>query len=162
MRPQYRTRRGDERPYRLVTRLAPQPTSGTRSNAHSSPRTAPGGEARRIGVSPRLPVKPATASACHNITISTPSGSAISSFVAALQAPSPESSWRADGERALVAYADVLTMTPAGVTRAHIDALLTAGYSDRAIHDACAIITYFAFVNRIADGLGVQLERTTS
>lgn len=29
---------------------------------------------------------------------------------------------------------------------------------DRAIHDACAIVAYFAFVNRIADGLGVDLE----
>ncbi len=84
------------------------------------------------------------------------------SFVAALQAPSPASPWLAEGERALVAYADVLTMTPAGVTQAHIDTLMAAGYSDRAIHDACAIIAYFAFVNRIADGLGVQLERTPS
>lgn len=53
-------------------------------------------------------------------------------------------------------------MTPAGVARAPIDALLAAGYSDRAIHDACAIIASFAFVNRNADGMGVQLERTTS
>ena len=61
-------------------------------------------------------------------------------------------------EAALLAYADVLTLTPQAVTRAHIDALRLAGYDDRAIHDACAIIGYFAFVNRIADGLGVQLE----
>jgi hypothetical protein len=27
-----------------------------------------------------------------------------------------------------------------------------------AIHDACAIVACFAFVNRIADGLGVELE----
>ena len=61
-------------------------------------------------------------------------------------------------EQALLAYADVLTLTPQAVTRAHIDALRSSGYDDRAIHDACAIIGYFAFVNRIADGLGVQLE----
>ncbi len=83
-------------------------------------------------------------------------------LVAGLQAPSPEGPGLTAGERALLAYADVLTMHPAGVTRGHIAALLAAGYSDRAIHDACAIIAYFAFVNRIADGLGVQLERTTS
>jgi alkylhydroperoxidase family enzyme len=63
-----------------------------------------------------------------------------------------------DAERALLAYADVLTLTPQAVTRAYIDALRAAGYDDRAIHDACAIVGYFAFVNRIADGLGVQLE----
>ncbi len=62
------------------------------------------------------------------------------------------------GERALLAYADVLTLTPQAVSSAHIDALRAAGYADRAIHDACAIISYFAFVNRIADGLGVALE----
>jgi alkylhydroperoxidase family enzyme len=44
------------------------------------------------------------------------------------------------------------------VTRAHVDALRAAGYDDRAIHDACAIVAYFAFVNRIADGLGVAVE----
>ena len=61
-------------------------------------------------------------------------------------------------EQALLAYADVLTLTPQAVTRAHIDTLRSSGYDDRAIHDACAIIGYFAFVNRLADGLGVQLE----
>lgn len=44
------------------------------------------------------------------------------------------------------------------MSRTHIDALRYAGYDDRAIHDAWAIIGYFAFVNRIADGLGVALE----
>jgi alkylhydroperoxidase family enzyme len=61
-------------------------------------------------------------------------------------------------EQALLAYADLLTLTPQLVARADIDRLRRAGYGDRAIHDACAIIGYFAFVNRIADGLGVALE----
>jgi len=61
-------------------------------------------------------------------------------------------------EQVLLQYADVLTLKPQAVTSAHIDALRDAGYDDRAIHDACAIIGYFAFVNRIADGLGVELE----
>jgi alkylhydroperoxidase family enzyme len=56
----------------------------------------------------------------------------------------------------------VLTLTPHAVTPAHIDALRAEGYDDRAIHDACAIIAYFAFVNRIADGLGVELEDITA
>ncbi|MGQ0732269.1 MAG: carboxymuconolactone decarboxylase family protein [Acidobacteriota bacterium] len=61
-------------------------------------------------------------------------------------------------ERALVRYADTLTETPASVTGADIEALRAAGLDDVAIHDACAIVAYFAFVNRIADGLGVQIE----
>jgi len=60
----------------------------------------------------------------------------------------------------LVDYADKLTLTPAAITGADIDCLRRAGFDDRAIHDACAIVSYFAFVNRIADGLGVELEAT--
>ena len=65
-------------------------------------------------------------------------------------------------ERALLAYADVLTLTPHAVSSTQIDALRAEGYDDRAIHDACAIVAYFAFVNRIADGLGVELEELRS
>ena len=61
-------------------------------------------------------------------------------------------------EQALLHYADVLTLAPASVGRGHVDALRAAGCDDRAIHDACAIVAYFAFVNRIADGLGVDVE----
>ncbi len=66
-----------------------------------------------------------------------------------------------DRERALVGYAEKLTLTPARVSRSDIDGLRSHGLDDRAIHDACAIVAYFAFVNRIADGLGVQLEAPT-
>ncbi len=57
-----------------------------------------------------------------------------------------------------MAYADRVTLAPRSVTRAEVDALRAAGLDDRGIHDACAIVAYFAFVNRIADGLGVELE----
>ena len=61
-------------------------------------------------------------------------------------------------EAALVVYADLVTLRPSEVTKADIERLRDAGFDDRGIHDACAIIAYFAFVNRIADGLGVELE----
>lgn len=61
-------------------------------------------------------------------------------------------------ERAILAYADRLTLDPASVTAADIRPLQDAGLDDRAIHDVCAIVAYFAFVNRMADGLGVALE----
>jgi alkylhydroperoxidase family enzyme len=37
--------------------------------------------------------------------------------------------------------------------------LRRAGLSDDAIHDVVAIVSYFNFVNRIASGLGIDLER---
>ena len=61
-------------------------------------------------------------------------------------------------ELALLTYADALTRDPSSVSAADIEKLRAAGWGDRAIHDACTIIAYYAFVNRIADGLGVELE----
>ena len=61
-------------------------------------------------------------------------------------------------ELVLLAYADRLTLDPSAVNSGDVEALRAEGFDDRAIHDACAIVSYFAFVNRIADGLGVELE----
>lgn len=55
-------------------------------------------------------------------------------------------------------YAVKLTRTPWAIERADIDRLREAGFDDRAILDICQVTAYFAFVNRIADGLGVELE----
>lgn len=61
-------------------------------------------------------------------------------------------------DRAMLAYAVKLTRTPSAITAADVEALRAVAFDDRAIHDICAITAYFAFVNRIADGLGVELE----
>lgn len=39
-----------------------------------------------------------------------------------------------------------------------MEALRGAGYDDRAIHDAAQVVAYFSYINRVADGLGVDLE----
>ncbi|MEI2608777.1 MAG: hypothetical protein V9G20_09120 [Candidatus Promineifilaceae bacterium] len=64
----------------------------------------------------------------------------------------------APAHMALCIYADKLTRTPATVTEADVDNLRQHGFSDRAIHDATQIISYFNYINRIADGLDVALE----
>ena len=61
-------------------------------------------------------------------------------------------------DRAMLDYAVKLTRTPSQVGAADIESLRNASFDDRAIHDICAIAAYYAFVNRIADGLGVELE----
>jgi alkylhydroperoxidase family enzyme len=61
-------------------------------------------------------------------------------------------------ERAVLTYTDVLTATPWLIALEHVTALRSVGFDDRGLHDICAIVSYFAFVNRIADGLGVELE----
>jgi uncharacterized peroxidase-related enzyme len=86
-------------------------------------------------------------------------GAAQDDFVGRLlSVEDPDLSALSSRERALVRYADVVTLRPASVTRADVDALRVEGLDDLAIHDACSIVAYFAFVNRIADGLGVELE----
>lgn len=79
-------------------------------------------------------------------------------MVAALAARELDTSWFDEAERALLAYAEKLTVTPTAIAQDDVQRLRDAGFDDRAIHDACAIVAYFAFVNRIADGLGVDLE----
>ena len=55
-------------------------------------------------------------------------------------------------------YSIKLTRTPEKMVATDVDELRQAGFDDVAIHDICAIVAYFAFANRIADGLGIELE----
>lgn len=70
--------------------------------------------------------------------------------------------WRSaeisDELRALLRFAEALTREPGAVTGAQVEALRTAGWGDEAILHACEVVSYFNFVNRLADGLGVRLE----
>lgn len=59
---------------------------------------------------------------------------------------------------ALCRYALVLTVRSWTVRRADVEALRGAGLSDRDIVDANQVAAYYNYVNRVADGLGVELE----
>lgn len=61
-------------------------------------------------------------------------------------------------DRAMLDYVAKLTQRPSEMVASDVESLRHQGFNDRAIHDICAIAAYFAFVNRIADGLGVELE----
>lgn len=61
-------------------------------------------------------------------------------------------------DRALLDYAAKLTLTPIACTEADVQHLREVGFTDRAILDLVQITAYYAYVNRIADGLGVSLE----
>ena len=56
-------------------------------------------------------------------------------------------------------YVAKVTLRPWEVNTDDVAALRSCGFDDRAIHDICAVAAYFAFVNRLADGLGVDLEK---
>ncbi len=61
-------------------------------------------------------------------------------------------------ELSLLEFAEKLTREPASCMEQDLQLLRQVGWSDRGILDATLVISYFAFVNRIADGLGVELE----
>jgi uncharacterized peroxidase-related enzyme len=61
-------------------------------------------------------------------------------------------------DRAMLDYAVKLTLEPWNMVEEDVQALRAAGFSDAAILDINQVTGYYAFVNRLADGLGVELE----
>ncbi len=55
-------------------------------------------------------------------------------------------------------YAVKLTREPWAMVEDDVITLREAGFSDSAILDINQVTGYYAFVNRLADGLGVPLE----
>ena len=61
-------------------------------------------------------------------------------------------------ERAIVDYAVKLTVTPQNMVESDVASLRHAGLGDDEILDVCQVVAYYNYVNRLADGLGVDLE----
>lgn len=55
-------------------------------------------------------------------------------------------------------YAAKLTSAPWDMSEEDLRPLRACGFSDRAILDIAQVVAYYAYVNRIADGLGLALE----
>jgi uncharacterized peroxidase-related enzyme len=60
--------------------------------------------------------------------------------------------------RAMLDYSAKLTRTPWEMNVEDVEGLKRVGFTDRAILDIAQIVAYYAYVNRIADGLGVSME----
>ena len=72
-----------------------------------------------------------------------------------------------DGDRAVVTdaadtamldYVEKLTLSPSSVQREDVEGLRAAGFSDADVLEIAQVTAYYAFVNRLAEGLGVELE----
>src|SRR5581483_6189335 len=61
-------------------------------------------------------------------------------------------------EIALLDFAVALTKSPSGLRKDDLDALRGHGLTDEQIVDAVHCISYFNFINRVLDGLGVEPE----
>ncbi len=58
----------------------------------------------------------------------------------------------------MLAYAVKLTQSPGQMSADDVGALRNVGFSDRDILDICEVVAYYAYANRIADGLGIEIE----
>lgn len=61
-------------------------------------------------------------------------------------------------QKALLAFAIKLTKTPGAMKKDDVDALRAQGLTDPDILDAVEVISYFNYINRVADGLGIDPE----
>jgi len=58
----------------------------------------------------------------------------------------------------MLRFAVKLTAQPGAMNEADVEALRTAGFSDRDILDIVEVVGYYAYANRVADGLGIETE----
>ena len=63
-----------------------------------------------------------------------------------------------DSTRALVAFAEKLTRSPSEIGFDDIDSLRAHGFDDEAISSCVQVVAYFNYINRVAEGLGVEPE----
>jgi alkylhydroperoxidase family enzyme len=71
-------------------------------------------------------------------------------------------SWRdlalPEADRAMLAYVEVLALTPSKATRDHVMALRQVGFGDEEIFEIVMVTAYYALRCRMADGLGVEID----
>ena len=63
-----------------------------------------------------------------------------------------------DKMKPVLRYAEKLTRAPNGVTKADADAILAAGWTETAIYHTVAVTALFNFMNRLVEGLGIELD----
>jgi alkylhydroperoxidase family enzyme len=51
-----------------------------------------------------------------------------------------------------------MSRAPASVSGADAERLRELGWSDSAIHDAIQVISYFNYINRVAEAVGIEDE----
>ncbi len=63
-----------------------------------------------------------------------------------------------DSRKTMLNFAVKLTNEPRNMEITDINKLREVGFSDRDILDIVEVTAYYAYVNRLADGLGVTIE----
>lgn len=61
-------------------------------------------------------------------------------------------------DRVMLEFAEKLTRTPSSMSRDDVEKLRQSGFGDEAILEIVQITGYFNYINRVADGLGIDPE----
>ena len=64
--------------------------------------------------------------------------------------------------RLMLDHVAKLTLTPSAVTRGDHERLLGGGFSDEDVLALTEVAAYYAYVNRIADGLGIAIDPSST
>ncbi len=64
-----------------------------------------------------------------------------------------------DLDKLILGYAEKITKEAYNVDQAYVDFLIEKGMSENMIHDTVQVTAYFNYINRLADALGVELEK---
>jgi len=61
-------------------------------------------------------------------------------------------------QTAMCLFAEKLTLQPSTISQLDIDTLSDYDLSDKEISEIVQIVSYFNYINRVADGLGLEPE----
>jgi uncharacterized peroxidase-related enzyme len=92
---------------------------------------------------------------CHGVHQATAQEFGIAEGTLAALLDDIESAPIAPRMKVLQRYVAKLTRTPAKITPGDAEAVLAAGWEEKALHDAVAVCGLFNLMNRLVDGLGV-------
>lgn len=70
----------------------------------------------------------------------------------------PEVAELSEADRRMVDFSLKLTRSPESMAVTDVDELRSAGFDDSAILDVVQVVSYYNYVNRMTNGLGVELE----
>ncbi len=70
----------------------------------------------------------------------------------------PETAELAPADRAMADFAWKLTRRPESMEEADVARLRGQGFTDEAVLDIVQVTAYYNYVNRLTNGLGVELE----
>ncbi len=61
-------------------------------------------------------------------------------------------------DKQILDYTEMITLKAHTINQDYINGMRSLGFDDHILHDIVQVVSYFNYVNRMADALGVELE----